>query len=84
MPPEWNTRSIVELPELFVCGLLHRLGASGLARLGRIQPRHAREQQLVVPWREARPPGAAKRVDLGLRRRGQEHAERERGGQAVR
>jgi hypothetical protein len=33
-----------------------RLGASGLARLGRIQPRHALEQQLVVPWREARPP----------------------------
>ncbi len=43
MPPEWNTRSIVELPELFVCGLLHRLGASGLARLGRLQPRHALE-----------------------------------------
>jgi hypothetical protein len=23
MPPEWNTRSIVEVPELFVSGLLH-------------------------------------------------------------
>ena len=23
MPPEWNTRSIVEVPELFVFGLLH-------------------------------------------------------------
>src|SRR5215469_17748046 len=23
MPPEWNTRRIVEVPEAFVCGLLH-------------------------------------------------------------
>src|SRR5215831_16675666 len=23
MPPEWNTRSMVDVPELFVCGLLH-------------------------------------------------------------
>ena len=23
MPPEWNTRSTMDVPELFVCGLLH-------------------------------------------------------------
>jgi len=26
MPPEWNTRIIVKVPWLFVCGLLHVSG----------------------------------------------------------
>jgi hypothetical protein len=38
MPPEWNTRSIVEVPELFVSGLLHEsdwpilLGSTAFSR----------------------------------------------------
>ena len=36
MPPEWNTRSIVEVPELFVSGLLHEFRLADLARLDRI------------------------------------------------
>src|SRR5580704_82506 len=38
MPPEWNTRSVVELPELFVSGLLHEsdwptlLGSTAFSR----------------------------------------------------
>ena len=38
MPPEWNTRSMVEVPDVFVCGLLHdsarptRLGSAALSR----------------------------------------------------
>jgi hypothetical protein len=40
MPPERNTRSIVEVPELFVSGLLHESDC--------IQPRHAIENHLVV------------------------------------
>src|SRR6516162_7342037 len=38
MPPEWNTRSMVEVPELFVSGLLHEsdwptlLGSTAFSR----------------------------------------------------
>ena len=38
MPPEWNTRSIVEVPELFVSGLLQEsdwptlLGSTAFSR----------------------------------------------------
>src|SRR5215471_2725634 len=31
MPLEWNTRSIVEVPEVFVCGLLHASERPALA-----------------------------------------------------
>ena len=48
MPPERNIRSIVEVPELFVSGLLHESGLADLARLDRIQPRHALENHLVI------------------------------------
>lgn len=47
------------------------LRAADLAGLGRIQPRHALEQHLVVLRREAPTPASAERVNLSLRRRGQ-------------
>jgi hypothetical protein len=59
------------------------LRAPDLARLGRIQPRYALEQQLVVLRREARAKISAEWNDLGLRRCGQENASRKRGRQAA-
>ena len=54
------------------------LGTSDLARLGRIQARYALEQQLVVLGCEASTPASAERVYLGLRRREQKNASRNR------
>ena len=83
MPPEWNTRSMVEVPELFVSGLLHEFGLADLARLDRIQPRHALENHLVIRRRETLAKVSRERDDLGLRRHGQKNAYRERRRQAV-
>jgi len=83
MPLEWNTRTTVEVPELFVCGLLQASELPTLLGLGRIQPRYALEQHLVVLRREAPTPASAEWVDLGLRGREQEKAGRERGRQAA-
>jgi hypothetical protein len=58
-----------------------RLGAPDLARLGRVQPRHALEPQLVVLRREAWTELSAERNDPGLSRRGEEKATREVAGQ---
>jgi hypothetical protein len=78
MPPERNTRSIVEVPELFVCGLLHESDCPPPARLGRIQPRHAIEHHLVVLGRKPRAEVSLKWYDLGGRRDGQECQDRQR------
>ena len=45
------------------------IGASNLARLRRVQPSDALEQQLIVLRREAAAPASPERVDLSLRRR---------------
>jgi hypothetical protein len=54
-----------------------RLGAPDLARLGRVQPRHALEQLLVVLRRQTWTELSAERNDPGLSRRGEEKGTRE-------
>ena len=83
MPPERNIRSIVEVPELFVSGLLHESDWPTFARLDRIQPRHAFENHLVIRRRKTLTKVSREWDDLGPRRRGQKNACRERRRQAV-
>ncbi len=78
MPPEWNTRSMVEVPELLVSGLLHEFGLADLARLDRIQPRRAFEHHLVIGRRETLTKVSGEWDDLGLCGRRQKNADCER------
>ncbi len=68
MPPEVNTRVIVELPWLFVCGLRHEFGLADLAWRCRIHPCCALEDHLVVRGGEARAEVWSEWNDLGPRR----------------
>jgi hypothetical protein len=79
MPPEWNTRSIVEVPELFVSGLLHEsdwpilLGSTAFSRATLSNIIWLSEG--ASPW--------PKFPANGMSRRGQKNAYRERRRQAV-
>jgi len=53
-------------------------GAPHPARLGRIQPRYALEQELAVLGRETRTERSPEWHDLSLHRRGQKHTKCER------
>jgi hypothetical protein len=83
MPPEWNTRSMVQVPELLVSGLLHEsdwptlLGSTAFSR--------ATLWKIIWLSEGARPLTKVSREwdDLGLRRRGQNKAYHERHQQAV-
>jgi hypothetical protein len=80
MPLERNTRSIVEVPELFVSGLLHESDCPTL--LGSVAFSRATLSKSI--WlSEARVKLSREWDDLGLRRHGQKMANGERRRQAV-
>jgi hypothetical protein len=74
---------MVAVPELFVCGLFHESDWPTLLGSIRIQPRHTLEYHLVIRRRETLAKVSGEWDHLGLRRRGQKNAYRERRRQAV-
>lgn len=82
MPPEWNTRSMVEVPVLLVSGLPHEL-ARPTGRPDRIQPPRSRKS---YSHQKSRDPGQSFREwddSWACAAAGQKNVYRERRRQAV-
>ena len=75
-------RSMVEVPEVFVCGLLHASDRPALAGSGAFPAALCCRTARLSSGDRPGPP--RERVELGLRRRGQEDEGRERGRRAAR